>query len=173
MRLTIHEKLFLETISRIHAEDLFQLVESNREYLREWMPWEKNHVSIDDTMAFISESEKNIKDSFHAGIFFDHQLCGMIGLHQINYLNRNTSIGYWLDKNHQGKGIVTLAAGELVRYCFQELELHRIEIRCGTSNFKSQAVAERLGFIREGILREAELLNDRYIDHALYAIINS
>ena len=89
MRLTIHEQLFLETISEIHAEDLFWLVESNRELLREWMPWEKNHVSINDTRIFIAESEKNINYSFHAGIFFNHRLCGMISLHQINYLNKN------------------------------------------------------------------------------------
>ena len=52
------------------------------------------------------------------------------------------SVGYWLSEEFQGKGIVLRSVEKLVDYCFTELLLNRIEIKCGTKNYKSQAIAE-------------------------------
>jgi len=53
------------------------------------------------------------------------------------------------------------------------LGMNRIEIKCGTKNYKSQAIPERLQFTEEGIMKEAELLYDEYIDLCSYAITKS
>ncbi len=175
MRLVIQDDLYLESIQEKHAESLFGLIETNRVYLREWMPWEKNQVSIKDTLVFIRKAEFEFREgtALQAGIFSGGILSGMIGLHQINLINKNTCMGYWLAESMQGRGLMNKACQRLMNYCFEQLHLHRIEVHCGLENIRSQAVAERLGFHREGILKEVEWLNGKFIDHLLYGLIHS
>ena len=56
-------------------------------------------------------------------------------------------------------------------YLFGELQLHRVEIRCGTGNRRSCAIPQRLGFTREGVSREAEWVNDRWVDLAIWGML--
>jgi ribosomal-protein-serine acetyltransferase len=55
----------------------------------------------------------------------------------------------------------------------QRLGMNRVEVRAGVENLRSRRVAERLGFSLEGVMRQAERLGDRFIDHAVYAILAS
>jgi len=59
----------------------------------------------------------------------------------------------------------------MLDYLFEELGLHRVEIRCGTGNTRSCAIPERLGFTREGLLREAEWVNDRWLDLLVWGML--
>jgi ribosomal-protein-serine acetyltransferase len=59
----------------------------------------------------------------------------------------------------------------LLNLAFTSLGMNRVEIACGTKNLKSQAVAERLGFTREGVIRQAEYVNDSFVDHIIYGMI--
>jgi len=95
----------------------------------------------------------------------------MIGLHSIDWANRKTSIGYYVAKEAQGKGIVTRSVRAVLDYAFRELELNRVEIRCGVSNWKSRAIPERLGFTNEGIIRDGEWLYDHYHDLVVYSML--
>ncbi|MNS61051.1 putative ribosomal N-acetyltransferase YdaF [compost metagenome] len=88
-------------------------------------------------------------------------------------LNRKASIGYWLGSAYQGKGLMTKSCKALIDYSFAELGLNRIEIRAGVGNQKSRSIPERLGFTEEGVIRQAELNEDRYIDHVVYGILAS
>ena len=63
-------------------------------------------------------------------------------------------LGYWIRANHEGRGHITRACRALIDIGFEELGLHRIEIRAGLENARSRAVPERLGFTYEGIERE-------------------
>ena len=58
-------------------------------------------------------------------------------------------------------------------YCFEELQLNRIEIRAATGNVKSQVIPKKLGFTKEGCIREAEWLYDHYVDHTIYGMLKS
>ena len=80
-------------------------------------------------------------------------------------------MGYWLADGWQGRGIVTKCCIALIQYGFNDLGLNRIEIKCATGNDKSGAIAEKLNFKREGILREAEWLNGTFIDLYLYSML--
>ena len=66
---------------------------------------------------------------------------------------------------------MTRGARALVEYGFTSLELHRQVLRAATGNTRSRAIAERLGFTLEGVEREAELVNGRYVDLARYVAI--
>jgi ribosomal-protein-serine acetyltransferase len=80
-------------------------------------------------------------------------------------------IGYWLGESYQGKGLMTGACRALVDYLFSELRLQRIEIRCATSNARSCAVPQRLGFTKEGVLRQAQAFDDHYLDLEVYGLL--
>ncbi len=66
---------------------------------------------------------------------------------------------------------MTRAAAALLRYLFEDRGLNRVEIHCEPENTKSRAVAERLGFRKEGLLRQAELVGGRFVDNALFALL--
>ena len=66
---------------------------------------------------------------------------------------------------------MTKACQAVVNYCFNELELNRIEIRTATENVKSAAIPHRLGFEQEGHLQQAEWLYDKFVDHFVFGLI--
>lgn len=94
----------------------------------------------------------------------------MIGLNEIDWANRSTKIGYWLDAGHQGKGTMTRASEALVQHAFTDLEFNRVEIEVAVRNTRSRAIPERLGFTFDGIRREAQYLYGRYEDIAVYGM---
>lgn len=169
----VDKELFLAVLEKQHAEELFQLTDSSREYLREWLPWVDFTLSVEHSAQFIQAAleQYSHNDGFQLGIFQYGKLAGVIGLHHINWANKSTSIGYWLGEDFQGEGIMVRSCQAVIQYCFNELELHRIEIRAAVGNKKSQAVAEKLGFQREGCLRETEWLYDKYVDHLVYGLL--
>ena len=59
----------------------------------------------------------------------------------------------------------------MIEYAFRDLNMNRIEIRCGTGNAKSRAIPERMGFKNEGVARGSEWLHDRFIDLVVYAML--
>ncbi len=176
MRMFIHrinEKTYLRKLETRDAPALFKLVDSSREELRRWLPWLDDNKSVKDSEAFIRSSlaQETSNNGFQAGIWHDGQLAGVIGLHGINWRDRQTMIGYWLGSEYQGKGIVTEACEALLKYAFEILGLNRVVIRAAEGNDKSIAVAKRLGFSREGLLRENEWLYDHYQDMFVYAML--
>ncbi|KGX88156.1 GNAT family N-acetyltransferase [Pontibacillus litoralis] len=170
---TINESTSLRLLQLRDAEAVFNLIDHNRSHLRTWLPWVDSTANITHTTAFIESTLNKFgnSDGFDAGIWYEGQLAGVIGLHYIDYNNRKTSIGYWLGESFQGKGIITEAAQALTNYALETLNLNRVEIRCATENAKSEAIPKRIGFTKEGTIQQAERLYDRYVDHHIYAMI--
>jgi ribosomal-protein-serine acetyltransferase len=94
-------------------------------------------------------------------------MAGVVGYNRIDWQNRVGYIGYWLAENYQGKGLMTSSCRAVIDYGFHSLNLNRMVIAAATENHRSRAVPERLGFIHEGTLREAEWLYDHFVDHAV------
>ena len=157
-----------------HAEELFSLVDRNREHLREWLPFLDAITSVEDERSFIKSSLGRFASdgSFSAGIWFKGKIAGGIGLHAIDWVNKKTSIGYWISEDCQGHGLVTRSCIALIDYAINELGLNRVEIHVTPKNMKSRAIPERLGFIQEGILRRVAWQYDHYIDLVVYAMLS-
>ena len=66
---------------------------------------------------------------------------------------------------------MTESCKAMTTYGFEALKLHRIEIRCATGNLKSRAIPERLGFVKEGVLRDGEWLYDHFVDLVVYSVV--
>jgi ribosomal-protein-serine acetyltransferase len=169
----IDHEIELRLLGLEHADEFFGLIEFNRLYLREWLPWVDKNSKIEEVIDFINSSRQHYSSNqgFQAGIWYQNELCGLVSFHNFNWENKNTSMGYWLAAKYQGRGIITKTCRALITYAFGELKLNRIEIRCAEMNQRSKAIPERLGFTREGMIREAEWLYDHYVNHIVYSIL--
>jgi ribosomal-protein-serine acetyltransferase len=132
--LKIDNELELSPVEPPDAEALFGRIDACRDSLRVWLPWVDQTKSVDNVKNFVSDAiEQHARnDGFQCVIRKDRQPVGVIGLHNIDWPHRATSIGYWLDCSHQGGGLMTRSCRALVDAIFKELELHRVMIpgRC-------------------------------------------
>jgi RimJ/RimL family protein N-acetyltransferase len=83
----------------------------------------------------------------------EEEVVGGSSLHSIDPTNRRACIGYWLVPDARGRGMATHATQLMARWAFAHLGVERLELTCGPDNAASQAVAQRSGFSREGVLR--------------------
>src|SRR5215510_1632809 len=97
------------------AEELYALIEANREHLARWMPWAAGQ-DLAGTERFIAEAEEQFArdDGFQARIAPEGKIIGIAGFHSIDWLNRNTSLGYWLAEGAQGQGTMTAVLRSLL-----------------------------------------------------------
>lgn len=172
MRLEVTENCELRSLADADAEELHALVEANRAYLAEWLPWAAGQT-FERTAEFIRKTRKQLEDNdgFQGALVLDGRMVGAGGLIGIDWESRKTGIGYWLAEQHQGQGLMTRAVQAVTDYAFDDLDLNRVEIQVGTDNAKSRAIPERLGFRQEGVLRDYERVGDRYLDIVVYSLL--
>jgi len=171
VQLSDHHHLRLLRLS--DAAALFALIEANRAYLKQWLSWLDTTQTVDDTRHFIRLTRDRAKDNqgFAAAIIYHQAIVGVIGLHGISWSDRKSSIGYWLAEPHQGKGLITTSCKAVVAHAFDVLALNRVTILCATHNVRSQAIPQRLGFVHEGRLRQAQWVYDRFVDHEIFSML--
>nr|WP_121273619.1 GNAT family protein [Pedobacter schmidteae] len=175
MTINIDQNLKLELTAQKHAVGLYNAVNANRIHLSKFLSWVDGMQSPGDFMAYIKNCEALYADGKEVSfvIFLDELLVGRIGLHYLNLQNKSAAIGYWITEAAQGKGVMIRACRALIAFGFRKLGLRRIEIKAATANLKSRAVAEKLGFLQEGVLRQAELVNGEFLDLVLYAMLDN
>jgi ribosomal-protein-serine acetyltransferase len=163
----------LRPVSVDHVTPLYDLIDRNRARLREWLPWLGWSFGPDDLAEFLKDrvQDNAAGKGLTTVIFSQGALCGTIALHTINGRDRNSSIGYWLDADYAGRGIMTEACRAIVTEGFRSYGLHRIEIRCATGNSRSSAIPARLGFVEEGVLHDAEWLFDHWVDLRVFSML--
>lgn len=84
----------------------------------------------------------------------DDAVIGTVTLFQLVREHRRAEVGYALGADHWGRGLASAAVARLVRHAFEDLGLHRLEADTDPRNAASLRLLERLGFVREGLLRE-------------------
>jgi ribosomal-protein-serine acetyltransferase len=170
--LALTDECHLRLLVEADAEELYRLIDANRAYLARWMPWAEDQTP-ESTLEFIRLTRRQAaaNDGFQAALVSNGAIIGMVGFHGMNWPHLSTTIGYWLDERHQGRGLMTHAVRALVDHAFGELGLHRVEVRAARDNWRSRAIPERLGFREEGVAREAERIGERYNDLAVYGLL--
>lgn len=153
------------------AAELTAVVAANREHLARWLPWAASY-GHQDSLDYIGRKIAQIEadDGFEGAIVLDGRIVGGAGFHRVDWINWTTSIGYWLAEEVQGRGLMSATVRALLDHAFGTRGLHRVEIEVVVDNARSRAIPERLGFIDEGILREAKLIRGRHEDAVLYAM---
>ncbi len=170
----VSSNIFLRILEIRDAYTLNALINISRPQLRLWLPWVDNVSTTQDAEKFIEAglTQFAANNGAQIGVWYHGELAGVLGMHEINWIHRFTSLGYWLGTPFQGRGIMTQSCRTLITILFQDYELHRVEIQAAQGNKKSQELAQRLGFQREGFRRQAEWLYDHYVDHIIYGLLN-
>lgn len=101
----------------------------------------------------------------------DPVLIGTIGFWRIQPEHFRGEIGYVLDPEYQGLGIMHEAFEPVLNYGFQNMHLHSIEAQVHPDNLSSVRVLERNGFIREGYFRENFYFEGTFTDTAVYSLL--
>lgn len=100
-------------------------------------------------------------------------LIGVTGLHQIDYKNRRTVFGIFIgEKNEWGKGYGTEATALITGYAFETLNLHRVSLRVYEDNERGIRAYEKVGFKKEGVLRQDIYREGRYWDTFMMGILH-
>jgi ribosomal-protein-serine acetyltransferase len=164
----------LRLLEESDADEIFALIDANREHLGAWMPWVEREREPADVLPFIRATRKQIADNDGlqtAIVDPGARIVGTVGFHSVDWLNRKSSIGYWLSADEQGRGTMTEGVRAHLDHAFTTWKLNRITIQAAVENARSRAIPERLGFRQEGILREVERIGDRVLDGVVYAML--
>ncbi len=174
-KLRIDDRQYLEKLSLAHIQDIYSAIDQNRKFLRKWLLFVDFTHKVGDTEKFVrsilSKHAAN-RDEVYV-IWYNYQFAGLIGFKDIDRINDKLEIGYWLIENMSGKGIATAATRKMVNLAFRNMNMNRIQIRCGIRNEKSSAIPRRLGFKFEGIERGGERHNHSYIDLEVFSLLKS
>lgn len=98
---------------------------------------------------------------------------GMAAIHHIDRKNLGAQLAYELDAEHRGSGLMTEAVRAIIDYAFRELRLHRLEAHVDPLNERSLRLAERLGLVREALLRENVIEDGRFHDTIVLALLST
>ncbi|HLP04911.1 MAG TPA: GNAT family protein [Paludibacter sp.] len=171
IKLKANSDIELKELGYEDIQPIFSIIDSELPYLSEWLPFVSETKTPDDTRLFVEDYLNSEGHELTFGIFYQGRLAGLIGLKDIDTGNKKTEVGYWLSEKFQHKGIVTLSCRALIGYAFETLKLNRIQLKAATGNLKSQQVAKRLGFKREGIERAGELHQRGFVDLVVFSLL--
>lgn len=172
MKITVSDRITLREIEMADAINIFQTIDSQRDYLGRWLPFVEFTKSVDFSRSFIqSILDTPFENREHTFVvLYDGEFAGVIGFKGTDRSNKKTEIGYWLSESYQHKGLITDSVPALMKFAFDELDMNRIQIRCGVGNTPSRKIPIRLGFRFEGIERAGELFPDgKFVDLEVYS----
>ena len=163
----------LRILERRHAAEFLEFVAQNRAHLNEWLGWGERIQTLEDAERFIERGVKQFASESlpTVGIWQNGALVGGILFFPLQAMIQATEIGYWLGAGAQGRGLMFRAVRAMLAYVFEELRLNRVALHADVDNLRSQRLAERLGFQREGLERESWLLHGAYRDNVAYAML--
>ena len=176
MTIEIDKEIKLTQLEQSDAKDIFETIDSQREYLGRWLPFVAFTREISDSEQFVDSVVNAPGERFEYlfAIRKKDQFVGLICFKDTDRVNRKTEIGYWLSEKCQKQGIVTKSVDRLCDFAFQQLGINRIQIKCAVENQSSSNIPKRLGFKLEGVERQGELLTGGvYTDLEVYSKLKS
>ncbi|MEF7563627.1 GNAT family protein [Bacillus infantis] len=154
-----------------------QAIRESFNELKPWLPFAQKLPDVEETEINLRNAHINFlkRDSFRF-LIFDKESKDFIGITSLEAIDWNipkSEIGYWINTDFSGNGYMLEAVKKLADFGLNYIKLRRIEIRCEPTNFKSRAIAEKLGFVLEGTLRNDDLSADgsELRDTCIYSLI--
>jgi ribosomal-protein-alanine N-acetyltransferase len=148
----------------------------------DWLTkWEPQRVAgqpdvVQSRQAFSSrcaarQRERQLGTGYGFGIFVDNILAGEMNVSSIQRGPfQNAYVGYWIDQRHAGQEYTPEALVVAMRFAFEDLRLHRLQIAIIPRNRPSRRVVEKLGIRLEGMAERYLEINGNWEDHLRYAI---
>lgn len=152
------ERLILRMPAPADAPALNAAILESFPELNAWMDWATSKPSVADTRAFCEQAAADRRAGSACPLLMvrrdDGSIVGATGYARIDWMVPSFEIGYWCRTSLVGRGYVAEATVTLTRHAFAGLGARRVHIRMDDRNTRSAAVAERLGFPLEGVLRQ-------------------
>ena len=149
----------------------------NKLYLQPWEPlWSINELERSSFVKRVRMFERlSHNDQAYSFLIFTSDNEDFIGEVNISNVQRGViqscTIGYWIAKDCEGKGMMSESLELVKEFIFNELKLHRIEAACLPHNIPSLKVLLKNGFIKEGTARKLLKINDKWQDHTVLSFI--
>jgi RimJ/RimL family protein N-acetyltransferase len=171
------ERLTLQRFTRRDATSLDEAIRESLTDLNQWLPWARMDYTASDTTAFIRESiqawrEERAWDYSIKSKEDSRTHVGNISFWTVSKLGKIAEIGYWVRSTETSRGVCTEAVQLLLDEVFNSLGYHKIVLRVAVGNDPSDRVAQKLGFTREGVLREELLIRGNWVDHTLWSLLD-
>jgi RimJ/RimL family protein N-acetyltransferase len=165
-------RLLLRPFAQADAQALFAL-QSNARVLRYWdaPPWKERARAERFIAACAQMAQEGTGARLAIERAADRAFIGWCCLVQWNPDHRSARMGYCLDEPAWGQGFATEAAAALLHWAFDSLDLNRVQAETDTRNTASSRVLEKLGFVREGMLREDCIVNGEVSDSWVYGLL--
>lgn len=167
-------RVILRRIEKSDAYDIFKYL-SDKEVMKHYGT--KPFQSVDEAIKAISRYESLFteKRGIRWGITLkgDHKVIGSCVFYNMVSEHYRTDIGFVLSKDFWGQGIAQEAVKAVIKYGFEHLNINRIEAVIEPPNTASQKLVERLGFLREGLLRSYEYFDGKFDDLYMYSLLKS
>lgn len=168
------------TIRPFRRDDVDALYEAVRESIDEvasWLSWCHAGYARSESEEWVKSRPKAWKRgkaySFAVVDAATGRFLGGNGLNRISRRHQVANLGYWTRTSAAGQGVATRATRLVARFGFEELGLGRIEIVAAVGNAASQRVAQKVGAVREGLLRHRLLIHDERHDAVLFSLLPS
>ena len=157
------------------APAVYRAVDSSRPELECWMNWCTPGYSLGDAEAWIMRSAigwpRGAECPFVIERVSDGVIVGCTGVHGVGDFDANYELGYWIRSDETGQGYARRAAALAAGYAFEHLDAGRIGILVATENAPSLKVAEAVGAVREGVLRERMLVRGERLDAVMFGLL--
>ncbi len=173
MKLETH-RLIIRPISLTDKHEIFAYrcdAETNR--YQGWVP-----KTVQDVEAFIQKVSKqvNVPETwFQCAILKkeSQKIIGDVGIHFFDRDNKQAGIGCTLNKAYHNRGYATESLSSIIDYLFSELHKHRLIVSIDPENKASIRLVERLGFRKEAHFIESILVNGKWVDDIVYALLRA
>ena len=149
----------------------------NEAWLSPWEPTSTEPWAVRHSVASWPSALGSLRRLARAGVVlpfmitYDDELVGQLTVNNVvRGALRSAQIGYWVDRDHAGRGIVTTAVALATDHCFGPVGLHRVEVDIRPENEPSRRVVAKLGFREEGYLVRYLDIDGAWRDHLTYAL---
>ncbi|WP_343101144.1 GNAT family N-acetyltransferase [Romboutsia sp. MSSM.1001216sp_RTP31141st1_G3_RTP31141_220114] len=165
-------RLLLRSISKNDSSDIFNYLSKDEvtKYLGKTSIKCENEAKILIDKILKASSESN---GMRWGIVLkeNNKLIGLAGYNSIDFKNKKCNLGYDIDSAYWHNGYGMEAVSEIIRYAFYDLNLHRIEAEVVIGNNSSSNLLTKLGFKKEGMLRQSIFKEGDFLDVEIFSLI--
>jgi ribosomal-protein-serine acetyltransferase len=104
----IDDDITLRLLEERHAEEVFSLLEKNRNHLQDELTWLTDQLSVNDAKEYIKAGLERFaaNNGLRAGVWLQDNLAGIVSVHGLVWDDRKASLGYWLGSSFQGRGVL-------------------------------------------------------------------
>ena len=169
----VDDKLNIVFMHHSFKKQFLKLYKSNKLELMKWYNWPDDSQSEAFFAKIIAQSLQGYANgaTLQCAISYDEQIIGYIGLTEMSDTLAKAQLNYWIAAQYQGRGMMERICRTMIDYAFNFICLEKIEVSIATDNISSRKICEKLDFDLEGIVKHADNINGRVIDHAKYGLL--